>query len=49
MKNYLFTASKDGITVDFETVIRSDSEPGFWDCYELAQANGCELWTCEEA
>lgn len=49
MKTYLFTASKDGTDVDFETVIRSDSEPSFWDCYELAQSHGCELFTCEEA
>ena len=49
MKTYLFTASKDGISIDFETVIISGSEPNFWELYELAQAHGCELFTCEGA
>ena len=34
--------------IDFETVLFSKEEPGFWTCEEIAQANGCDFWTiCE--
>lgn len=49
MKTYIFTASKTGENVDFETTIQAKAEPDFWGCYELAASHGCEFWTCEEA
>ena len=48
MKKWILTASIDGINIDFETIIESDTEPGFWECYELADAAGCTLWTVDE-
>lgn len=48
MKNYLFAASVDGVNVDFEEIITSDTAPGYWECAELAAAHNCEFWTCEE-
>lgn len=48
MKKWLFTASRDGINVDFETVLESAHEPDFWTCYGLADTHGCSLWTVEE-
>lgn len=48
MKKWILTASTDGINVDFETVIESDMEPGFWECYEQADKAGCTLWSVDE-
>lgn len=48
MKKWLLTASRDGINVDYETIIESDTEPDFWTCYELADAAGCTLWSVDE-
>lgn len=47
MKKWILTASRDGINVDFETIIESETEPGFWECYELADAAGCTLWSID--
>ena len=48
MKKWLLTCSIDAVFVDFETVLFSEEEPGFWTCDEIAQANGCDFWTiCE--
>ena len=48
MKKWLLTCSIDAVDVDFETVLFSEEEPGFWTCEEIAQANGCDFWTvCE--
>ena len=48
MKKWLLTCSIDAVCVDFETVLSSEEEPGFWTCDEIAQANGCDFWTiCE--
>lgn len=48
MKKWLLTCSIDAIEIDFETVLFSGEEPGFWTCEEIAQANGCDFWTiCE--
>lgn len=49
MKRWFLTCSKDGIFVDFETVLFSKEEPGFWTCEEIAQANKCSFWTINEA
>lgn len=48
MKKWWFTASIDGNKIDFETVLESEKEPGFWDLNELAEENGCTLWSIEE-
>lgn len=48
MRAFRFTASTDGISVDYETVIFSKSEWGFWECNTLAERHGCELWSIEE-
>ena len=48
MKKWLFTASVDAVDIDFETIIESEEEPGFCECEELAQENGCEWWSVEE-
>ena len=45
---WLLTASKDGINVDFETIIASETEPDFWTCYEIADAHDCTLWSVEQ-
>jgi len=48
MKKWLLTASTDGIDVDFEAIIESESEPDFWTCYELAEAHGCTFFHIDE-
>ena len=48
MKKWHFTASRDAVEIDFETVIESDTEPGFWDYYELAALHGCEFFSVSE-
>lgn len=48
MKKWLFIASVDAVNIDFETIIESDTEPGFWACYELAAAHGCSFFDCQE-
>lgn len=48
MKKWILTASRDGNNVDFEKIIESETEPGFWECYELADAAGCLFWSVDE-
>ena len=48
MKKWILTASRDGINIDYEKIIESDTEPGFWECYELAYAAGCPYFTIDE-
>ena len=48
MKKWLLTCSIDAIGIDFETVLFSEEEPGFWTCEEIAQANGCDFWNILE-
>ena len=48
MKKWLLTCSIDAVDINFETVLFSEEEPGFWTCEEIAQANCCDFWTiCE--
>ena len=49
MKKWILTCSIDGIGIDFETVITSETEPGFWTCYEIAENHGCVFFTITEA
>lgn len=48
IKKWLLTASVDAISIDFETVLFSETEPDFWTCENIATANNCEWWTLEE-
>ena len=48
MKKWLLTASVDAIDIDFETVIESETEPGFWTCCHIAEEHGCEWWSIEQ-
>lgn len=48
MKQWLLICSVDGVNIDHEEVITSETEPGFWECYEIAEAHGCEFFTVDE-
>lgn len=48
MKKWRLTCSIDAIDIDYETVIESESEPGFCECYNIAEEHGCEWWSIEE-
>lgn len=42
---YLVTMSRDGIDIDAEITLEADTEPGFWDLYDLAAAHDCDFWS----
>lgn len=44
---YIFTCSTDGTSIDYETVIISPCEPGFWFCEGLAELHNCTFWNIE--
>ena len=44
MIKWLLTCSVDATDIDYEEIITADSEPGFWECYEIAEGAGCEFW-----
>ena len=44
MENYLITASKDGVDIDFETELQSTTKPNYYDVYELCADHGCPLF-----
>lgn len=44
---WLLTMSIDAINIDAEEVIESETEPGFWECVEIARKHGCEWWALE--
>lgn len=46
-KLYFLTASVDAVGIDFECLMYSDGEPGFWDCNDLAADHGCDWWSIE--
>lgn len=48
MHTWLLTCSTDAVGVDYEEIIRSDDEPDFWTCYEIAAAHDCPFFTCEK-
>lgn len=48
MKKWILTASTDGVMIDFELIIESNTEPGFWECYEIAQENNCDFFSINE-
>lgn len=47
MNKWLLMCSKDAVYVDFEQVLESEKEPGFWECENIAKENGCEWWSLE--
>lgn len=48
MKKWLLTASIDAVNIDYETIIESETEPGYWECEALASAHGCDYFTITE-
>lgn len=48
MKKWRLTASVNGVLIDFETLIESETEPDFWTCYDLAREYDCDFFTVEE-
>ena len=48
IKKWLLTASVDAISIDFETVLFSETEPEFWTCYYIAESNNCVFFSVEE-
>lgn len=48
MKKWRLTCSIDAVDIDYETVIESESEPGFWECHNIAEEHGCEWWSLDE-
>lgn len=47
-KQWLLTASTDGNMIDYEEIIESDTEPDFWQCYNIAEQHNCEFFHIEE-
>jgi hypothetical protein len=45
MNKYILMCSVDGINVDYETELQTETEPDFWDCQTIAEANGCDFWS----
>lgn len=47
-KLYFLSASVDAVNIDFECLMYSDGEPGFWDCNDLAADHGCDFWSIDK-
>ena len=45
---WLIECSTDGDMVDYAEIIEAEEEPGFWECQEIAEEHGCELWCLNE-
>lgn len=48
MKKWELTASIDGVNIDYSEILKSEVEPDFWTCYDIASAHGCKFFTVEE-
>ena len=48
MKKWLLECSTDGDMVDYSEIIESETEPGYWQCQEIAENHDCELWCIDE-
>ena len=44
MENYLITASVDGVNVDFETEVQSNTKPDYYDIYNLCMEHDCSFF-----
>lgn len=48
MKKWELIASTDGNMIDYTCIIECETEPGFWDCNELATKHDCWFWDVQE-
>ena len=48
MKKWLLSCSKDAAFIHWETILESETEPDFWECYRLADCHGCAWFTLEQ-
>lgn len=48
IKNWDLSCSKDGAYIDFETTIKSKTEPDFWTCNGIAMKHNCPFFTITE-
>ncbi len=48
MKTWLIVCSADANEITYETTVQSETEPGFWEAYTIAEAHGCPWFTVEE-
>lgn len=48
MRLFEIVCSIDGDQIDYVETVRAYEKPGFWDCYEIAAAHGCEFFHLEE-
>ena len=44
MESYLITASVDGVNVDFETEVQSNTKPDYYDIYNLCIEHNCPFF-----
>ena len=44
MENYLVTASVDGVNVDFETEVQSNTKPDYYAIYNLCMEHDCPFF-----
>ena len=48
LEHYYLICSIDGIEIDYESDLGyRDQEPGFWECYEIAEKAGCTFFHLE--
>ena len=47
MRKWILTCSIDAVDVDHEEIIESNEEPGFWECYAIAEAHGCAFFSVD--
>ena len=48
MKTWELIMSRDAIDIYATEIIYSDEEPGFWECYAIADNYECDWWYVEE-
>lgn len=48
MKNYLVTASVDGVDIDFETELQSTNKPAYDGIYDLCIEHNCPFFYVSE-
>ena len=44
MRKWILTCSIDAVDIDYEEIIENNEEPGFWECYEIAESHGCHFF-----
>lgn len=48
MKKWEIVCSIDGDLVDYSEIVESETEPEFWEQFEIAEKHDCEWFTCNE-